>query len=244
MSKKLTKEEIERYSRQIILFGEEGQEKLKSTTVLVAGAGGLGSAVLYYLVAAGIGKLIVIDDGLVELSNLQRQILYTVDDIGKPKVFVAAEKLRKLNPHVKIIPVNKRITKELLEEYIEDVDIVVDALDNWEARVVLDSVCYKNNTPYVHAGVEGFYGQITFIIPGKTPCLRCIFPMKKLGEKKVIPVVSTTPGILGVLEANEVIKYVVGIGEVLSNKLLVYNGLYNMFEVIEINASDCDICYE
>ncbi len=244
MSKKLTKEEIERYSRQIILFGEEGQEKLKSATVLVAGAGGLGSAVLYYLVAAGIGKLIVIDDGLVELSNLQRQILYTVDDIGKPKVLAAAEKLRKLNPHVEIIPVNKRITKELLEEYIEDVDIVVDALDNWEARAVLDSVCYKNNIPYVHSGVEGFYGQITFIIPGKTPCLRCIFPMKKLGEKRVIPVVSTTPGILGVLEANEVIKYVVGIGEVLSNKLLVYNGLYNMFEVIEINAGDCSICYE
>ncbi len=244
MSKKLTKEEIERYSRQIILFGEKGQEKLKSATVLVAGAGGLGSAALYYLVAAGIGKLIVIDDGLVELSNLQRQILYTIDDIGKPKVLVAAEKLRKLNPHVEIIPVNKRITKESLEEYIEDIDIVVDALDNWETRAVLDSVCYKNNIPYVHAGVEGFYGQITFIIPGKTPCLRCIFPMTKSGEKKVIPVVSTTPGILGVLEANEVIKFIVGVGEVLSNKLLVYNGLYNMFEVIEIKANDCRICYE
>ncbi len=244
MSNRLTREEIERYNRQIIIFGEKGQEKLKSSTVLIAGVGGLGSAVSYYLAASGIGKLIIIDEGLVELSNLQRQILYTVDDIGKPKVFVAAARLRKLNPHVEIVPVHRRLTRELLEKYIEEVDVVVDALDNWETRVILDSVCYKNNIPYVHAGVEGFYGQITFVIPGKTPCLRCIFPIRKPREKRVIPVVSTTPGILGVLEANEVIKYILGIGDILSNKLLVYNGLYNMFEIVEINISDCSICYE
>ncbi|MCD6301282.1 MAG: HesA/MoeB/ThiF family protein [Staphylothermus sp.] len=244
MSSRLTKEEIERYSRQIMVFGEEGQVKLKSSTVLVAGVGGLGSPVSYYLVAAGIGKLIIIDEGVVELSNLQRQILYTVDDIGKPKVFVAAERLRKLNPNVEIVPVHERITEELLEKYIKDVDVVVDALDNWETRIILDKVCYRNNKPFVHAGVEGFYGQMTFIIPGKTPCLRCIFPIHKQGEKRTIPIVSTTPGILGVLEANEVLKYILGMGEVLANKLLIYNGLYNMFEIIEIKTDNCKICYE
>jgi len=243
----LTPEELERYDRQIPVIGLENQVKLKNTRVLVAGLGGLGSAVSLYLAAAGIGSLVLVDDGFVELSNLQRQVLYSTEDVGKPKALVAAEKLKKLNPHITVKPVVAKLTYELGEELIREVDVLVDALDNWETRVVLDKLAFKYGKPLVHAGVEGFYGQLTTIIPGKTPCLRCIFQVQfpKKAERRV-NVVATTPGILGVLEANEVIKLVTGLGEVYANKLLVYDGLRGEIVVLNINVdlSKCSICYE
>jgi len=127
MTGTLGPEELERYSRQIPVIGVEGQLRLKNSSILVAGAGGLGSIILYYLVAMGVGRIIVIDEGLVELSNLQRQILYTVDDIGKPKATVAYHKLKKLNPNVEITPVHARITEEIIDDYVKSVDVVVDA---------------------------------------------------------------------------------------------------------------------
>ena len=235
---------MERYSRQIHLIGRDGQEKLASSSVAVIGVGGLGSAASIYLVAAGIGRLFIIDDGLVELSNLQRQILYTVDDIGKPKVFVAKERLEKLNPNTEIIPIKGKFTMEKADEILSQVDLAIDALDNWETRIILDKAAWRHGKPYIHAGVHGFYGQLTVLVPGKTPCLRCIFP-SKIRIKQPIPVFSTTPGVLGVLEANEALKLLLGKGEPLMNKILIYDGLTGLFEILKINISpNCPACIE
>jgi len=239
----LSSEELERYSRQILVIGCEGQLKLKKSRVLVAGAGGLGSAVLYYLVAAGIGEVVFIDDGVVELSNLQRQVLYTTEDIGAPKVLVAEKRLRALNPHVKLLPVQATITESVLEEHVKNVDVVVDALDNWEARFTLDRVAWRYSKPLVHAGVGEYYGQLTVIKRGVTPCLRCIFRGVKGGERGRVAVVATTPGLLGLLEVNEVFKIILGVGEPLYNKILVLNGKKPSVEVIEIKGLNCeDVC--
>ncbi|OYT40498.1 MAG: adenylyltransferase [Desulfurococcales archaeon ex4484_58] len=240
---KLSNEEIERYDRQIGVIGLENQLKLKNASVLVVGLGGLGSVASYYLVSAGIGRLILVDNEVVELSNLQRQILYTVDDLGRKKALVAKERLSKLNPNVEIIVYPEKFTLELGSRLVDQVDVIVDALDNWETRFLLDKLAFKHKKPLVHAGVEGFHGQLTTIIPGKTPCLRCIFHVEKPVRRK-INVVATTPGVLGVLEVCEVIKLITGIGEVLANKILVYNGLTNSFDIVEIKSSDCKICYE
>ncbi len=235
---------MERYSRQIPLIGRDGQEKLASSSVAVIGVGGLGSAASIYLVAAGIGRLFIIDDGLVELSNLQRQILYTVDDIGKPKVFAARERLEKINPNTEIIPVKGKFTIEKADEILPQVDLAIDALDNWETRIILDKAAWRHGKPYIHAGVHGFYGQLTVLVPGKTPCLRCIFPSKTRMEQP-IPVFPTTPGVLGVLEANEALKLLLGKGEPLMNKILIYDGLIGLFEIVEVNISpNCPVCRE
>jgi molybdopterin/thiamine biosynthesis adenylyltransferase len=240
----LTQEELERYNRQILLIGRDKQEKIKNATVLIVGVGGLGSAAAYYLTAAGIGRLILVDDGLVELNNLQRQILYTVKDIGKPKVFAAKERLEKLNPNVNIISYNTKFNEELADKLVSEVDLVIDALDNWDTRIILDKAAWRYGKPFIHAGVYGFYGQLTVLIPGKTPCLRCIFP-KKPKTQHPLPIFATTPGVLGVLEANEALKLISGVGKVLANKLLIYDGSAGLFKIVEITMKpDCPICYE
>lgn len=239
----LAQEEIERYDRQIRIWGEEGQLKIKSTTVLVVGVGGLGSAASLLLTATGFGRLILVDDGLVELSNLQRQILYTINDIGKPKVKVAAKRLRELNPHVEIEAIDQTFDEDLARELIKKTDVVIDCLDNWETRLIVDKMAYRYGIPFIHAGVEGFYGQLTVIQSGRTPCLRCIFPTRprRIG---VIPISPPSPVILGSLEVNEAIKIVTGIGEPLYNKLLIYDGRFNVFEVIELKIkNECsEVC--
>jgi molybdopterin/thiamine biosynthesis adenylyltransferase len=241
--RELSSEELERYSRQIPVIGCEKQLKLKESSVLVAGVGGLGSIILYYLVAAGIGRVVFIDDGIVELSNLQRQILFTTEDIGKPKVLVAENRLKALNPHIKLIPLQATITEDLLEKYIRDVDVVVDALDNWEARFVIDKIAWKYWKPIVHAGVGEYYGQLTVIKRGVTPCLRCLFRGVKSSSRGRVTVLATTPGILGLLEVNEVFKLLLGLSEPLYNKILVFNGKKPSIDIIEIKISDCsEIC--
>jgi molybdopterin/thiamine biosynthesis adenylyltransferase len=240
----LTQEELERYNRQILLIGRDKQEKIKNSAVLIVGVGGLGSVAAYYLAAAGIGKLVLVDDGLVELSNLQRQILYTTEDIGKPKVFAAKERLEKLNPNVEIIVYNSRFNEELADKLLPEVDLVIDGLDNWESRIILDKAAWKHKKPFIHAGVYGFYGQLTVLVPGKTPCLRCIFP-KNPKTQQPLPVFTTTPGVLGVLEANEALKLISGVGEVLINKLLIFDGSIGLFEIVEITMKpNCKVCYE
>ncbi len=240
----LSKEEFIRYDRQIPVIGLENQLKLKNSSVLIVGLGGLGSAVSYYLAASGVGKLVIIDKDVVEPGNLQRQILYTINDLGKSKAFVAKDRLLKLNPYIEIDAYNEELTYSLGEKLVKQVDVVVDALDNWETRILLDKLVYKHGKPLVHAGVEGFYGQLTVVVPGKTPCLRCIFNIKGETRSRKVNVLATTPGVLGILEANEVIKLLTGLGEVLANKLLIYNGLTNDFTIIEFGGSDCRICSE
>jgi molybdopterin/thiamine biosynthesis adenylyltransferase len=239
----LTSEELERYSRQIPVIGCSGQLVLKKSRILVAGAGGLGSIVLYYLVAAGVGEVVFIDDGVVELSNLQRQVLYSTGEIGEPKVLVAERKLRALNPGVKLVPVQAVISESTLEEHIRGVDVVIDALDNWETRFILDRVAWRHWKPLVHAGVGEYYGQLTVIKRGVTPCLRCLFRGVRSGNRGRVVVLATIPGLLGLLEVNEAFKILLGIGEPMYNKILVFNGKKPSIDVIEVTALDCgDIC--
>ncbi|WFO76077.1 HesA/MoeB/ThiF family protein [Desulfurococcaceae archaeon MEX13E-LK6-19] len=238
----LNPEEIERYDRQIRVFGINGQKKLKNSSVLVVGAGGLGSAVLYYLAAAGVGKIIVVDPENVELSNLNRQIIHFTHDIGKEKVVSAKEKLKALNPHVEVIGIKKYFDEKLGDEVVPQVDVVVDALDNWDTRIVLNKICVKYRKPLVHAGVREAYGQLLVIMPGKGPCLQCVFP-SKIKEERPFPILGPTPGILGAMEALEVIKIITGYGEPLVGRLLLFDGKNNVFTEIKVKRNPkCPVC--
>ena len=243
VSLQLSSEEVDRYDRQLRVWSIEDQLKLKNSSVLVVGVGGLGSPVAVYLTAIGVGKLVLVDEGVVELSNLNRQVLYSVDDIGKPKVEVAASKLRRLNPNVEIVPIKARLTEELAEKLVPQVNVVVDALDNWETRFILNKVCVKYRKPLVHGGVEAWYGQAMTIIPGKTPCLQCLVPVMPKPRETPIPIVPTTPGIIGLIEANEVVKLILGKGNLLINKLLVYDGLHGEFTTVKVSRNpNCPVC--
>lgn len=238
----LSSEELERYSRQIDVIGKDGQLKLKKSRVLIVGLGGLGSPVSLYLAAAGVGELILVDHGLVELSNLNRQILYTTRDIGRLKVEVAAERLRELNPNTRVVTYGVRADRELLDDLVSKVDIVIDGTDNWETRFIVNELCVKHGKPFIHAGVQGFYGQLLIVIPGVTPCLNCIIPYKP-PDRDRIPVIATTPGVLGLLEATEAIKLITGVGSPALNKLLVYDGLnMRLHEVAVTRNPNCSVC--
>ncbi|MCD6503233.1 MAG: HesA/MoeB/ThiF family protein [Euryarchaeota archaeon] len=232
----LLPKELERYGRQILIFGEKRQERLKNARVAILGLGGLGSAIAYYLAAAGVGTLRIIDGDRVELDNLNRQILHWTTDIGKPKTESAREKLVKLNPEIEIEPVHGRITRDNVSKLIGDVDIIVDALDNFETRYIADEYAHEIDIPLVHGAVEAFYGQATTIIPGKTYSLREIFPNMtgSKGRDKPIPVIGVTPGIIGLIEATETIKIILGMGTLLENKLLLVDLLNNRFEIIQL----------
>ncbi|ASJ13467.1 ThiF family adenylyltransferase [Thermococcus thioreducens] len=230
----LSEKEIERYDRQIMIFGVDGQEKLKSAKVAVIGVGGLGSPVAYYLAAAGIGTILLVDEQKPELSNLNRQILHWEEDIERnPKSLSAKWKLERFNSEVKIETFVGRLTEENIEDVLRDVDVIVDCLDNFETRFLLDDYAQKKGIPLVHGAVEGTYGQVTTIIPGKTKSLREIFP--NVGERKgKFPILGATAGVIGTLQAMEVIKLLTGIGEPLLNKLLIADLAFNTFEVVEL----------
>ena len=239
----LSQEELTRYDRQIIYqdWGEEGQRKIKDATVFIAGVGGLGSPVSIYLAVAGVGKLKICDNGYVELSNLNRQILYSDCDIGQLKVLSAKNRINDLNPHATVECFSETITLENIGELVGDADIIVDCLDNLETRYVLNEHAVAKRLPFVHAGIDGFSGQLTFFHPPDTPCFRCITP--EAPPQEIVPVIGTTPGIIGCLEANEVLKYLAGIGSTLQNILMIWNGLETEFYKIEI-AKDpaCPVC--
>ena len=238
----LTPMEIDRYSRQIMIFGVEGQEKLKKSKVLIVGLGGLGSIVSFYLTAAGVGELIIVDPEKVELSNLNRQILFTTQDIGRDKAKSAKERLLKLNPNVEIKAYNERIDERLAEKLIPQVDLVVDALDNWPTRILLNKYCVKYEKPLIHAGVSRYYGQLMVIIPKKGPCLQCIFP-RELRERRPFPILGPMPGVMGALEALEAIKLLVGHGELMIGKLVVFNGESLSFKVLNVRRNPkCPVC--
>ena len=171
----ITDEERKRYARQILTFGEEGQERLKSASVLVAGAGGLGTVISLYLAAAGIGHLRIIDCDVVEPSNLNRQILHWNGDIGRPKTASVADKLAALNPLIRIEAISERITEDSIEVMARGCNIIVDAMDNVPTRHLLNRAAVAQKIPFVHGAVRGFFGQATTVIPGKGPCLRCFF---------------------------------------------------------------------
>jgi adenylyltransferase/sulfurtransferase len=219
----LSDRERERYKRQILLFGEEGQERLSEAEVFIAGAGGLGSPVAIYLAVAGVGTLAVADPDVVDRTNLNRQVLHRDRDIGEKKVASAAEKLGELNPDIAIRAVDARIGEKNAGRLVGRADGIVDCLDNYPARYLLNRVALKKGIPLFHGAIRGMYGQATTLIPGKTPCLACIFP--KPPPEETSPVVGVTPGLIGMVQANEVLKYLLGIGELLAGRLFLWDGL-------------------
>lgn len=240
----LSRSELERYGRQMLIsdLGSEGQRKLKASKVVVAGIGGLGCLSSLYLAAAGIGKMILVDKGKFKLSDLNRQILCWQRDIGRFKADVAEEKLEALNPKVKVEVLFTEITKTNVRDAIGDADVVVDGLDNWRTRFVINEYCVTQGIPFVHAGVSAMHGQMITIVPGKGPCLRCIFP-KEPPEVEEIPVLGATPALFAALQVMEAIKLITGIGETLAGRMLFFNGKEMEFETVDVKRNvECPIC--
>jgi len=239
----LTRDELERYDRQIMIkgIGKEGQEKLKRAKVLIAGVGGLGSPIAIYLTVAGVGTIRLVDHDRVELSNLNRQILHGDEDVGKRKGDSAIEKLQRLNRSVKIETIVETITEDNISQLIDGCDLVIDAMDNLPTRYVLNKGAIAKNIPFFHGAVYGFEGRAMTVIPGKTACLWCIYKGRVTQGK--FPVIGIAPAVIGCLQATEVIKYITGIGELLTNKLLIYDGLNLEFTKLAVERDpNCPHC--
>ena len=240
----LSSSELERYNRQMLIsgFGLEGQRKLKASKVAVVGAGGLGCLSSLYLAAAGVGKIVLVDMGKFKLSDLNRQVLCWQSDLGRFKAEVAKEKLEALNPEIEVEALVREINNDNVQDIIEDADVVVDGLDNWRTRFVINEYCVTQGIPFVHAGVSALHGQMISIIPGKGPCLQCIFP-KTPSEVERIPVLGATPALIAALQVTEAIKLITGIGEPLAGRMLFLNGKEMAFETVEMERSvNCPIC--
>jgi adenylyltransferase/sulfurtransferase len=241
--KTLSEKEKVRYSRQILMkeVGEKGQKKLKKAHVVVAGMGGLGSCASLYLAAAGIGRLTLVDFDTVELSNLNRQILHWEKDIGKNKVESAAAKLREINGDITITGIHAKISEKNILRILEDADAVVDALDNFKTRFILNRAVVKCKIPLFHGACHGFQGRMTTIMPGKTPCLRCLFPKSPPEEK--VPVIGVTPGVIGAIQATEAIKYFIGLPGLFVNQLFLYDAACFRYEIIKVVKDPyCRVC--
>jgi molybdopterin/thiamine biosynthesis adenylyltransferase len=240
----LDQRELIRYNRQLRIpeFGEAGQKLIKGSHVLIAGIGGLGCASATYLTAAGVGRITLIDFDAVELSNLNRQVLYWEEDIGEKKVLIAERKLSKLNPNVEIIPIFVKITEENVFSVIKGVQVVLDGLDNFATRLLVNSACIKHRIPYIHGGVSRFRGLITTIIPGETPCLACLFPEGSPGGEG-LGVLGIVPGLIANLQALEAIKIMIGHGPSLAGKLLRFNGNDMKFRIDDVQRNErCTVC--
>lgn len=240
----LTASDLIRYSRQIMYpeFGEAGQTKLKEAHAVVAGLGGLGSPAAIYLAGAGVGHITLIDHDRVELSNLNRQVVHWDEDIGAEKPFSAARKISKLNPTITLTPVFARITKDNARQLIQGASVVIDGMDNFEGRFLVNAACVAERIPFIHAGIHGLLGQITTIIPGKTPCLSCIVPGVP-ATRKPPPVFGVTPAIMAALQVTEAIKLIAGFGSLLTGKLLYINADRMEFDLVAVSRRPgCPTC--
>jgi molybdopterin/thiamine biosynthesis adenylyltransferase len=233
--------ELEHYERQLALIGRRGQRRLKQSSVFIAGAGGLGTAVASYLAAAGIGRIIIVDRDKVQVSNLNRQVMYAEKDAGRMKAAALAERLRELNPHIEVAGEPVDVDGPDLRDRISTFDVLVDALDNFPSRYILNGAALAQGVPLVHASIRGFYGQVTTLVPGLTPCLRCLFPETPKEDRPAV--LGPVCGVVGCLQAMEVLKYLLGNGSLLMNKLLVFDGLKGALEEVEIGRRpDCPEC--
>lgn len=230
----MTPEELERYKRHILLpeIGINGQEKLKAARVLVIGAGGLGSPVLLYLAAAGIGTIGIIDGDAVDRSNLQRQVIHTTSDINKPKVTSAQEKIKALNPNVNVITHYCFIDENNAADIISQYDFVIDATDSFDAKFLINDICVASEKPYNHGAIYRYQGQTMTIVPG-TACYRCLFDSKPSAGESAGPL-GVVPGILGTIQAAEAIKYITQTGTLLTNRLLIFDSLSMQFNTFDI----------
>ena len=239
----LSRDELRRYDRQIMIpeLGEEGQEKLKKSKIFIAGAGGLGSPVSIYLAAAGVGKIIIADNDSVEMSNLNRQILHWRKDVGFKKTESAREKISSINECVNIEVIDKTITEANITEFTKGCDAIVDAMDNIGTRFVLNKAAIVRRIPLFHGAVNGMEGRATTIIPGKTACIGCMYQADVKSAK--FPVLGVTPGLIGIIQATEVIKYLTGMGDLLENRLLIYDGMDLKFKEFRLNRNpECTEC--
>jgi molybdopterin/thiamine biosynthesis adenylyltransferase len=239
----LSPEEIQLYARHLGIpaWGPRVQERLRRSKAFVAGAGGLGSPVLYYLAAAGVGNLVVCDYDRVEVSNLNRQILHAGDRIGVHKADSAAKTIAGINPFVNVAPMCEKITGRNAARLIGDADLIIDCLDNFQTRHTLNAVSVKNRIPMIHAGVSGFSGQVTLLSPPETACLACFIEEKKTRGTNYVA--GAAAGVIGSIEAVEAIKYLAGFGSTLKNRLLFWDGLTMAFESVTLKKNPrCRVC--
>lgn len=238
----MTEEENIRYNRQIILtgWGLEAQEKLKKRRVLVIGAGGLGCPVLSYIAAAGVGHIAIMDFDVVEVSNLQRQVLYDMNEVGMNKALAAAQKLRAFNPLVNITPIESALDRTNALRIIKEYDVIVDATDNFETRYLINDACVILNKPFVFGSILGFEGQVSTFNYQDGPTYRCLYPEPPARENAPncndAGVIGALAGLIGSIQANEILKILSGVGKTLSGKLWVFDLLSNKFSMLSIKA--------
>lgn len=247
-----TNEQLERYSRHIILkeVGAKGQKKLLNAKVLIIGAGGLGAPAAMYLAAAGVGTIGIADADEVDLSNLQRQIIHSTADIGKAKVQSAKETMQAINPDVTVNTYRTFVTSENIMELIADYDFIIDGTDNFPAKFLINDACVMAKKPFSHAGIIRFKGQLMTYVPGEGPCYRCVF--KEPPPKDAVPtckqagVIGAMGGVIGSLQAMEALKYIIGKGELLTGWLFTYDALTMEFRKIRLpkHTAGCAVCGE
>jgi len=245
----LTDPQIERYQRSIALteIGREGQEKLLASKVLVIGVGGLGSPAALYLAAAGVGTIGLLDGDVINTSNLQRQIVYQTSDVGRRKIGCARERLQALNPDVAIQAHDRWARADNLREIVRGYDFVIDAVDNFAGKYLINDACYLERIPFVHGGILQFDGQLMTVVPDRSACYRCLFPVPP--EAGAVPtgfqagVLGVLPGVVGSLQATEAIKCLLGIGALLTDTLLTYHALTMRFRRVPVGRNpDCRLC--
>jgi adenylyltransferase/sulfurtransferase len=245
----LSQDEIIHYSRHLIMpeIGMDGQQKLKNSSVLMIGAGGLGSPLAQYLAAAGVGTIGIVEFDTVDTSNLHRQVLYSISQVGQSKLDCAKQRLNALNPHVNIVPHNHRLTAENALDIVKDYDLVVDGTDNFPTRYLVNDACVILGKPNVYASIYRFEGQLSVFWAEKGPCYRCLYPeppppglVPSCAEGGVLGVL---PGIMGTMQANEVIKVLLGIGEPMVGRLMIFDALAMQFKQFDLRKDpQCPVC--
>lgn len=244
-----TEDQITRYSRHILLpeVGGKGQKKIAKARILIVGAGGLGSPAALYLAAAGVGTIGLIDSDVVDLSNLQRQVIHQTPDLGRPKVISAKEKIQALNPDVTVLTYQDRFTSKNALELVKAYDIVIDGVDNFPAKFLINDACVFADKPLVHGGILRFEGRVTTIVPRKSACYRCIFkhppPPGLVASCQEAGVIGVLAGIIGTIQATEALKLILGIGRPLTDRLLDFDGRRTAFREIKTRRNPhCPLC--
>jgi molybdopterin-synthase adenylyltransferase len=245
----ITSQGQERYSRQILLneIGTSGQKKLLDGRVLIIGVGGLGSPAALYLAAAGIGTIGIADGDDVELSNLQRQIIHSTPDVGRPKVSSARDRIETLNPDIHVSVHHDPVSADNIGKIVEGYDFVIDATDNFPSKFLINDTCMVLGKPYSHGGVLRFSGQTLTVLPKESPCYRCLFPSPPPDEVASLcsrdGILGVVPGVIGVIQATEAVKYLIGRGDLLTGRLLTYDALGMKFREIPVRKNPrCPVC--